>query len=177
MFAPEWESAGRRRSVQSIGFYGCHKQGRIGGNVESRLAFHRGVIPHLCLSNSQQVFLVFLIDLDLPAIKISLQRLRNGHIRIIDEQIGRFTIECVSVSAIAQRSDDDQAQGACGRGTAPKDWGDRLVVQLVLLARRKDGAFFPGRGRILPQLFGRWEQGSIRHFSTFAGLVLAWHPA
>jgi hypothetical protein len=61
VFAPERESAGRRRGVQSIGFNGSHKQGRVSGDMEGRLSFNRGVVPHLCLPDSQQVFLVLLI--------------------------------------------------------------------------------------------------------------------
>lgn len=170
-FAPEWESSGGHRIVHSIGFYGGNKQCRIGRNVKRRLALDRNVVPYLCLPYSQQIFFVFMVDLDLPSIKVGLQSLPNGDVGVIDEQVGRVAIECVSVSAIAQGADDNKPQGTPSCATTPKNRSHRFIVQPVFLAGGKDRACFPGCGRILPQLFGSWEQRAIGSFSASASFV------
>src|SRR5881397_1217107 len=167
---PEGQAACGRWVVQAVSLHSRHQQGSVGSDVESGLARNGDIRPYLCLPDSQQVFLLLLVGLDLPAIEISLQGLRSRHRRVTDEQIGRQTIECVSVSVISQRADDDQSHGARPCRTTPQHWSNRLIVQLVLLASRKDGALVPGGGFILSQFLGGWKQAPVRLFSTFSRL-------
>src|SRR5205809_1845874 len=161
------QAACGRWVVQAVSLHSRHQQGSVGSDVESGLALNGDIRPYLCLPDSQQVFLLLLIGLDLPAIEISLQGFRNRHRRVTDEQIGRQTIERVSVSVIAQRADDDQSHGARPCRTTPQNWSNRLIVQLVPLASRKDGALVPGGGFILSQFLGGWKQAPVGLFSTF----------
>src|SRR6266487_904464 len=167
---PKGQAACGRWVAQAISLHSRHQQGSVGSDVESGLALNGDIRPYLCLPDSQQVFLLLLIGLDLPAIEISLQGLRNRHRRVTDEQIGRQTIERVSVSMISQGADDDQSHGARPCRTTPQNWSNRLIVQLVPLASRKDGALVPGGGFILSQFLGGWKQAPVGLFSTFSHL-------
>jgi hypothetical protein len=56
----------------------------------------------LSLSNTEEILLFLLVDLDLPAIEVSLQSLSHVDLGIADQQIGWASIECMSVSPVAQ---------------------------------------------------------------------------
>jgi hypothetical protein len=119
-----------RDLVQPIGFDRRDQQGGVRRHMETRLAFHDRIRPYLSLAGYQQGFPIFLIHLNLPAIEIGLQGLLHGDVRVIDEEIGRLTVEGVPVRVIAQRANDNESQGA----------GGGLVAAPL---RQKTGAFAP----------------------------------
>src|SRR5881409_970482 len=125
---PQGQAACGRWVIQAVSLHSRHQQSSVGSDVESRLALHREIRPHLCLPDSQQIFLLLLIGLDLPAIEISLQGLSNGHRRVTDKKVGGLTVESVSVGAIPQRPDNNQSHGTRPCTTTPQDWSDRLIV-------------------------------------------------
>ena len=126
VFPPEWEAACGRWIVQTISFHSCHQQGGIRSDMEGGLARDGGIRPYLCLPDSQQVFFFFLIGLNLPAIEIRLQSSDHGYRGVTDKEIGWLAVQGVPMSAIAQRPNDDQSQGACTCATAPQDWSEGL---------------------------------------------------
>ena len=66
---------------RAVGRY--HQDGLLGNSVD---------VPQLCLSHTEGVLLVAVVDLDLPAVEINLQQLFGGALEIGGQQIGGLTV-------------------------------------------------------------------------------------
>src|SRR5262245_35356507 len=158
--------------VHTIDFQGGYEQSCIGSHMEGGLARYSSLGPDLSLSNTDEILLFLLVDLDLPAIEVSLQSLSHVDLGIADQQIGWASIECMSVSPVAQWADHDQAHGASSRPNFPKHRRQGFIMQGMFFASGKYALMLPGHGCILAQLFWCREGLSVFSVSAFALSVL-----
>lgn len=99
-----------RCSLESIGEDRSQKEQTIGRNLQLWQARDSLAIANLPLGHTDEAFLVAVIDLDFPAVDISLDKGLDLEFWIgADEECG-FTIEEFGTfaKAVAQRFDDDQ---------------------------------------------------------------------
>src|SRR5262249_54207832 len=136
------------------------------------LARYSSLGPDLSLSHPEEILLFLLVDLDLPAIEVSLQSLSHVDLGIADQQIGWASIERMSVSPVAQWANHDQAHGASPRTYFPKDRRQGFVVQGMFFASGKYALMLPRHGCILAQLFWSRQGFSVLSVSAFALSVL-----
>jgi hypothetical protein len=68
------------------------QEGAVSGDRQNWLPGNGSGIPELSLANAQGVFLLSMVDFDLPAVEIDLKKLTRGMFQVGAEQKGRLTL-------------------------------------------------------------------------------------
>src|SRR5512135_866837 len=170
LLAPAWQGTYSVGGVQAIGFDGRHEKRRIGSYVKGRLTGNGSFGPDLSLAHTEQVLFLLLISLDLPAVEVGLQGLPYFDPGITHQQVGRVSIEGVSVSPVAQWCDNYQTHGPVPGSTAPQHGRDGLVAQVVFFAGREYPTALPGNRFVFPESFRSGKGCSVGFLSSFAAL-------
>src|SRR5206468_4959247 len=165
---PKRQGSDSTCGVEAVGFHGsCQKCG-IGGHVESRLTRDSVFRPDLRLPNTQQVFFFFLVGFDFPTIEIGLQSFADVSGGIANQQIGLLAIQKVTVGAILERFDYNQAQRVGPSSALPQHALHGFVAKIMLLSRGKNLTALPRHRFILSKLLGSRKRFAIPILPPFA---------
>jgi len=126
----------------------------------------------LSLADSQQLFFIPEVDLDVLAPEIGLDDVLEGLARICTDEVSGFTIQEPGAffRPIGQGSDGDQAQGESGPCGAPEKGCEGFYLELVQLTGGKDLKGLPGyRGVFSEGLRGGGEMAILAFTAPLGG--------
>ena len=133
------------------------KQEAVTGDGECRLSGNRLGRPDLSVADAYSVFLLPMIHLDLPPVKIALQQGPSIAFKVGAQKIGRVMVVLSGVhrGSVGLRGDHQQTQEAASRPSLPQDVADLFVSDVAPRTSEMNLARLPGNRVVLSDSFGR----------------------
>src|SRR5438034_1911439 len=124
----------------------CQQQHAIGSYRQSRMTWYRLLAAHLRLPYTQDVFLIAMIDLDLPSIKAGLNKQLDGSLQVGCQKVSRLAIVRARVlgQLVRNRRDHDQPQTLGTRSSFPQNVFHFFVSHHTSLAPEVNPRAVPG---------------------------------
>lgn len=146
-------------ALEAVGQDGGQQQEAVCSDLELGLAIDRSGITRLCLSYSDDAFFIVVIDLDLPAVDISLHDGLQVQVWIGANEEGWFAVEEFGpfAQAIPDGFDYDQKQRFIVSGFTPEDGAKDFDLEVPDLSDREAGDFLKGDLVIAQYFLGGWR--------------------
>lgn len=138
-------------------FQPCQKQKAVARNSECRLPGDRFGGPDLSVTNANSVFLLAMIYLDLPPVKIALQHSLRLAFEIRTQKISLVMMVPPGVhrSPVRLWGNHQEAKESASRSSLPQDVADLFVPDVAPCASKMNPALLPGDRLVLSDRFGR----------------------
>ena len=145
-------SASRSELLQSR-----QKQEAVAGNSECRLSRYRLVSPDLSVSDTNGILLFTMINLNLPAIKITLQQHPGIALSVGAQKIGRIAVIPFGIHRcpVRLRGNHQQTKRAGSRPPLPQNIENLFVPNVAPCSSEMNPARLPGDRLILSNRFRR----------------------
>src|SRR5438876_2644267 len=147
------------------------QQQTVASDDEGGVAWDRLLGPHLGLADAQPVFFFAMIDLDLPAIKVSLQQTRDRTFQVRGQQISGVAVVGARLlrQLVRLGRHHDQPQGAGAGGPLPQHPRHQLVANPAPLSRIAKAGALPGVMVLLADLLGRQDLSVLAALASGGG--------
>lgn len=148
MLAPAWERCERLISLDAEDLKGRQQYEAVAGDRESGMARASRRMADLGLADSEEVFFVAMLDLDLPAVVVGLNQQGGRRGEFGGEEVSRVAIADAlpPLGTVGSGGENDQPQEASSGSMLPEDTGQEFAADHPITAGEVDSHLPIGEG-------------------------------